>query len=143
MKGSLSKFTLIVLLACFLVAFTGSNAGPRRYSHWVGRWQTTDSPGDESINTLTVEYIPGQDIYRATWQETYFTLCNGEEVIGRGTGEETADGLEVEFDFYCQEELSLSPVMTFGYNSDSDTITSYGLTLIQIWDRIPLRVSGK
>jgi hypothetical protein len=143
MKGTFLKIPILVLLSLFLIALTGGNAGPRRYSHWVGRWRTSDSPGDESINTLAVAYISDQDLYRLTWEETYFTLCDGEPGIGRGIGQETVDGLEVEFDFYCQEELSLSLVMPFGYNSESDTITSYGSTLIQTWGRIPLRVSGK
>ena len=143
MKGPTFKFALVVMLALCLSAFVGINAGPRRYAPWVGRWQTSDSPGDQSVNTLTVIYNPAQDLYNLTWQETYFSLCNGEEGIGRGIGEETSDGLSVELEFYCQGELELTIVIPFTYDSASDTITSAANNLVQTWVRLPLRVPAK
>jgi uncharacterized protein RhaS with RHS repeats len=143
MKGSHTKIAVVILLALFLVAFMGINAGPRRYAPWVGRWQTSDSPGDQSINTLTVSYNPVLDTFSATWEETFFSLCNSEDGIGRGKGQETTDGLMLEMEFYCLGELTLTTNIPFEYDVASDTITSNANNLVQTWDRIPLRVPAR
>ncbi|MGD8605556.1 MAG: hypothetical protein PVF49_13390 [Anaerolineales bacterium] len=143
MKGWHSKLAYVILLMLFVSAFTWFNPGPRRYSPWVGRWQTSDSPGDQSVNTLTVSYNPVQKLYNLTWEETYFSLCQGEDGIGRGTGEETGEGLIVELEFYCQGELTLTLNIPFEYDAASDTITSDANNLVQTWNRIPLRMPAK
>jgi hypothetical protein len=143
MKRLISKTTLVVLLSLVLVALAEFTPLPRRHSHWVGRWQTSDTNLDESINTLTIVYHPAQDLYNLTWRETYFTLCEGEEGIGRGIGVETADGLSVDLEFYCLGELTLTINVPFVYDPATDTITSDANSLVQTWIRLPLRVPPK
>jgi hypothetical protein len=115
---------------------TANTASASRVSPWVGRWQTMDIPGDGSTNTLTIAHAGGGGYYRLIWQETYFTLCEGEPGIGRGTGVDSAHGMETTFNFYCRGVLTLTINMLLVYDHATDTFVSDPGGLNQTWDRV-------
>jgi hypothetical protein len=98
-----------------------------------------DIPGDGSTNTLTVSYRRGGGSYNLIWQETYFSICDGDPGIGRGTGTETPAGLETNFNFYCNGVFTLNIDILFVWDPATDTIVSDPTGMNQTWERITPR----
>ena len=117
------KTPIVVLLIILVALFSVSLASAGGSNPFKGQWVGTDS-FDGSTLRLTIAGNSAGPL-RVTWTESYFTLCEGEPGIGRGTGTVAgANTLDAEIDFTCfTTGTTLNHVTTFTYDPGTDTLT--------------------
>jgi hypothetical protein len=113
------RFALIVLLIAVLALAMPVAAASR--SPFIGHWQAIDFDGSDIRLTIS-----GNGPYQITWTESYFSFCNREPGIAKGTGNNLGgdpNTLQANIHVKCLTlPQSTDLTITWTYNSDG-TIT--------------------
>ena len=84
----------LTFIALVLLSSAALAAPP---SPFVGHWQTIDTDGSDIRLT-----IAGRGPYQVTWTESFFSFCNREAGIARGTAAISANPNVLEGDLFLQ-----------------------------------------
>lgn len=131
---NLKRYTLLILLGIGAFFLT-QQVEARAVSVWVGTWQSFDIPGDGSTNTLEITHGTSFNTYDLTWNETYFSACDGLPGYGIGQAFEDRAGLHVSLTIYCKGRSPQYFDVDFTYDAVSDTLSGASV----IWERISPR----
>jgi hypothetical protein len=122
MKRKTIIFLAMMIMGSLLMASASlAQAGPG--NPFSGQWVAVDSFDGSDIR-LTIAGNPAGPL-RITWTENYFSICDGEPGIGRGTGNlGAANELYAEIHFRCfTTGFTLDHTATFVYDPVTDTLT--------------------
>ena len=126
------KKKIQILMALSVIAFIfmpSSTTIATISSPFIGHWQGVDDADGSDIR-LTIAGPP-QGPFSITWTESYFSGCQGEAGIAKGTGNLNADGSELTAEitlrcFTTGREITFS--ITWIYDHGTDTISSDFIT---------------
>lgn len=136
MKFFLRTLMILSLLAVFaggLVTTQTADAQPFTRVH-RGMWTATDIDGS-NLKLLIVG--GGRGTYRLIWLDDYWSICDGDPGLGRGTGTvdaSDANVLHVTLSFYCTGTLWDTLTMDFTYDPGTDTMMNDGPSGV-LWSR--------
>ena len=126
--------TLFYLLAAAALALSAFTPAPR--SPFVGHWQAVD-PADDSHMRLTIGG-PRSGPFNITWTESYFSFCQGQPGIVRGTGWLGDDPHVLEADLRIQcftTGGSLDFHYTWTYLAERNLLLSEDGPFFTLWHR--------
>ena len=125
--------TMIVVIVLLFGVVSAASAGTR--NPFIGPWEAVDI--DNSNLRLTFAG-GGQGIFRLIWLDDYWSVCDGDPGLGRGTGtiDDTNPNLmHTSIDFFCGNAFWGTLAMDFEYDPGTDTIMNTPTASV-IWNRV-------